>query len=239
MRAPVFTLVGALLALGGPVTAQDANPVKLTVDVGFVDVSGNTDVTTFNLGEKLTYAAGRWSFAQTAATIYGQSGGGATAEQYEAGLRADYTLLKRVSAFAAVGYYRNVFAGIAERFNEGVGLAWRAVVGPQDSLRLEGAFVVNQERNLADSRRTFGASRAGLDYRHAFGAAAVFMQGLEWIASVEDGRDQRINSETAISAPISRQIALKAAYLIKYDRQPELGKRDTDRTFTTGLQIVF
>ena len=48
-----------------------------------------------------------------------------------------------------------------------------------------------------------------------------------------------MNSETAITAPISRQIALKAAYVVRFDNQPEPGFLDTDRIFTTGVQIVF
>ncbi len=237
-RAAMF-LATAFVAAGGATAAQDAKSVTLTVDLGFVDVSGNTDVTTFNLGEKLAYPRGRWTFSQSAAVIYGQTGGGSTAEQYDAGVRADYALVARVSAFADVGYSRNVFAGIAQRWNQGVGLAWRAIAAPRDSVRFEAAFGLNQERNVAAVRRNFGASRAALDFKHTFGAAAAFRQAVEWIASVEDSRDQRINSETAITAPISRQIALKASYLLRFDNAPEVGKRDTDRVFTTGLQVVF
>lgn len=222
-----------------PLGAQDPRPVRLTLDLGFVDVSGNTQVTTFNLGEKLTYTTGRWTFAQTAAAIYGESDGSATAEQYDAGLRADYAVVNRLSVYAAATYYRNAFAGLAERWNEGVGLAWKAFTVTHDSLQLEGAFLINQERNLADARRSFGASRAALNYKHLFGESATFTQFLEWIASVEDSKDQRVNSETALTAPISKKISLKAAYVIRFDNQPEPGKTDTDRTFTTGLQIVF
>lgn len=238
-RHAVMLLAAALVASGGTAAAQDAESVRLSVDLGFVDVSGNTDVTTLNLGEKLAYPSGRWTFSQSAAVIYGQTGGGSTAEQYDAGVRADYALVARISAFAAAGYSRNVFAGIAERWTEGVGLAWRAITAPRDSVRFEAGFVVHQERTAADTRRSFGASRAALDFTHAFGAAAAFTQALEWIASVEESRDQRINSETAITAPISRQIALRASYLIRFDNAPEVGKRDTDRVFTTGLQVVF
>jgi putative salt-induced outer membrane protein YdiY len=48
-----------------------------------------------------------------------------------------------------------------------------------------------------------------------------------------------VYSESALTAPISKQIALKASYVIRFDNRPEPGFQDTDRTFTTGLQIVF
>jgi len=234
-----LALAGAFLIGAGSVSAQDPAPVHLTLDLGFVDVSGNTNVTTFNLGEKLSYTTGRWTLSQSAGVIYGSTDGSATAEQYDAGVRADYAVVDRLSVFAGVTYYRNVFAGLAERWNEGAGLAWKALTATRDSLQLEGALVTNQERNLLDQRSTFGAGRAALQFKHLFGESAFFSQFLEWTASVEDSDDQRVNSESALTAPISKQIALKAAYVIRFDNQPEPGKLDTDRTFTTGLQIAF
>lgn len=236
----VVLMITTAFVIGSvPAGGQEPDPVRLSLDLGFVDVSGNTNVTTFNLGEKFSYTTGRWTFAQLAAVIYGSSDGSATAEQYDAGLRADYAVVNRLSVFAGVSYYRNVFAGLAERWNEGAGLAWKALSGGRDSLRLEGALVINQERNLADQRRSFGAGRTAVHYKHLFGESAFVTQFLEWVASVEDADDQRVNSETALTAPISRQIALKAAYVIRFDNQPEPGKLDTDRSLTTGLQIVF
>jgi putative salt-induced outer membrane protein YdiY len=76
-------------------------------------------------------------------------------------------------------------------------------------------------------------------YKHLFGTTAFFTENLEWLANLEDSQDQRVNSETAFTAPISRQVALKASYVIRYDKQPEPGFETTYRIFTTGVQIVF
>ena len=214
-------------------------PVQLTLDLGFVSSSGNSEVTTFNLGERLVYTTGPWVFAQTAKVLYGETDGSATAESYDAGLRADYVFRLRVSAFGLLTYHRNPFAGIASRYSEGVGLGWRPITAPRDSLRLEAALSMNQERNIANVETQFAATRAALGYKHMFGAAAFFTQILEALLNMEDTEDLRVNSETALTAPISRQIALKASYVIRYDRQPEPGFEDTDRIFTTGVQIVF
>ena len=214
-------------------------PVQLTLDLGFVNTSGNTDVTTFNLGERLAYTTGPWVFVQNAKALYGETDGSTTAESYDAGLRGDYVFKERVSAFGLLTYHRNTFAGIASRFSEGVGLGWRPITAPRDSLRLEAAISMNQERNIADVESNFAATRAALGYKHMFGAAAFFTQTLEALLNMEDTQDLRLNSETAITAPISRQIAMKASYVVRYDRQPEPGFEDTDRIFTTGVQIVF
>ena len=55
---------------------------------------------------------------------------------------------------------------------------------------------------------------------------------------LEETDDFRINSETALVAPLSSHFALKLAYLIKFNNappSPELVK--TDRTLTAGLQL--
>lgn len=233
-------VVAALVALPGrAASAQDPDPVRLTVDLGFVSTSGNTAVTTFNMGEKLTYTTGRWTFGHAAASIYGETDGSSTAEQYDAALRAEYSLGPHFLAFAGATWYRNTFSGITSRFVEGVGLGWKAIQASRDSLRLDAAITANQETNLALVQATFAASRAGLAYQHLFGPSTAFTETVEWVSSLEDSDDQRVVSETALTAPISRQIALKATYVIRFDNQPEPGFKDTDRVFTTGLQIVF
>jgi putative salt-induced outer membrane protein YdiY len=233
-------VVAALVALSGrAASAQDPDPVRLTVDLGFVSTSGNTAVTTFNVGQKMTYTTGRWTFGQAAAAIYGETDGSSTAEQYDAGLRAEYSLGPHFLAFAGATWYRNTFAGITSRFVEGVGLGWKTIQAARDSLRLDAAITSNQETNLAQVQSTFAASRAGLAYKHLFGASTAFTETVEWVTNLEDSDDQRLVSETALTAPISQQIALKATYVIRFDNQPEPGFKDTDRVFTTGLQIVF
>ena len=59
------------------------------------------------------------------------------------------------------------------------------------------------------------------------------------LVNLEQSEDARINSETSVVAPISQAIAMKAAYLIRFDYLPEPGFEKTDRIFTTGIQIVF
>ena len=236
----VTVLIAIACAAAAAAAAQAApSPVKLTLDIGFVDVSGNTEVTTFNLGEKLGYTTGRWTFGQSAAAIYGSTDGSATAEQYDAAVRADYAVGNRLSAFGGVTWYRNPFAGISRRFVEGAGLAYKAILAPRDTLRVDVAMTLNQERNLALVETTFGASRLGLAYKHMIGAAAFVTEIAEWVANVEDSDDQRLASETALVAPLSQRIALKASYVIRFDNKPEPGFKDTDRVFTTGVQIVF
>ena len=229
----------AALSLAAPAAAQGAHATKLTLDLGYVNVSGNTNVTTFNLGEKLTHTVGLWTLTQSAAALYGETDGSPTAEAYDAGVRGDRKLGKRLSAFALGTWSRNTFAGLARRFSEGAGLALRVIQARRDSLTMEGALSLNQERSVVGVSNSFAATRAAAAYKHLFGKAAVFTQNLELLSNLENSDDQRVNSETALAAPISKQVALKVSYVLRYDHLPEPGFQDTDRIFTTGVQIAF
>ncbi len=72
-----------------------------------------------------------------------------------------------------------------------------------------------------------------------FGGAAFFLQTLEAVPNLEVTEDFRLNSESALVAPLSQRIALKLGYLVRFDNLPEPGFLSTDRVFTSGLQVTF
>lgn len=232
----VISLTVAALAL--PLTLAAQGPAA-TLDLGFIHASGNSNVTSFNLGEKLTWRLAPWVFTQTAKALYGKTEGTTTTESYEAGARAEYRITPRFGAFALLSYQRDPFAGVAVRWGAGPGLAYTVVQAPRDTLGVDAALTAQRERSTANVKQSFTAARTGLLFRHRFGAAAVFSQAFEWIANLETMDDQRLNSETALTAPLSRQIALRVSYLIRFDNLPEPGFERTDRILTTGVQIAF
>jgi putative salt-induced outer membrane protein YdiY len=222
-------------------TAQDTPPAprrtQLTLDFGLVNASGNSDVTSLNLGEKLTWRPGRVVLSQTAKALYGETEGTTTTESYEAGARAEYPVASRIGAFALVIYQRDPFAGVAMRLGAGPGVSIGLVRSARDTLSVETALTMQKERSTADVEQAFTATRSAAVFKHLFTATAFVTQTVDWTANLETSDDQRINSETALTAPLSRQIALRVAYLIRFDNLPEPGFQKTDRILTTGVQI--
>jgi putative salt-induced outer membrane protein YdiY len=109
----------------------------------------------------------------------------------------------------------------------------------RDTLGVETALTAQRERSTANVEQSFAAARTAASFKHLFGPAAFVTQTLEWTANLETSDDQRVNSETALTAPLSRQIALRVSYLIRFDNLPEPGFEKTDRILTTGVQISF
>lgn len=237
---PAVWLSSALSLLAHATAAQTpADSFRLAFDLGYVNTAGNTAVTTLNFGEHLSYLTGRWTLAHGLVVIEGRTHGVETAAQYKTDLRVDRALASRLGAYALGGYERNVFAGISRRLQEGAGLTAKLLVQPRDHLDAEAGLALIQQRNTALVDESFGAGRGALSYKHLFTETAVLQQLLELVSNLRDSKDQLLNSETSLTAPISKRIALKSAYLIRYDNQPEPGFKKSDRVFTTGIQIVF
>jgi putative salt-induced outer membrane protein len=234
------TLSAWLLLVGGaPLAAQTADSLQLSFDLGYVNTAGNTDLTTLNFGEHLSYTTARWVLAHALTVVEGRSGGRETAAQYKTTGRVDRAFSARFGAYGLGGFERNVFAGIAQRFEEGAGLTAKALAQAHDGLTVEGGISFVQQRSVARVRETFGAGRAAAQYKHGFGEATYFQQGVELLANLQNSDDRRVNTETILVAPISKRIALKASYLVRFDNQPEPGFQKSDRVFTTGIQITF
>lgn len=235
-----WLVLSALSLFVRPTAAQTpVDSFRLAFDLGYVNTAGNTAVTTLNFGEHLSYLTGKWTFAHGLIAIEGRSEGVETAAQYRTDLRVDRALAARLGAYVLGGYERNVFAGISRRYQGGAGLTAKLLAQPRDRLDAEAGLGLVQQRNTARVDQSFGAGRGALSYKHSFTESALLQEVLELLSNLKDSKDQLLNSETSLTAPLSKRIALKAAYLIRYDNQPEPGFKKSDRVFTTGIQILF
>ena len=66
-----------------------------------------------------------------------------------------------------------------------------------------------------------------------------FQQIVEFIPNFEVSDDYRLNSETALVAPLSSNFAIKVGYLVRYRGLPPDGVKKTDTVFRTGLQVTY
>jgi putative salt-induced outer membrane protein len=202
--------VGLAYPVGArPARAQDAKPVAVTLDVGFVNAAGNTRVTSLNAAENLKFkpAGSRWQFEEGISTVYGRNQDSVTAEQWRFMGRVDYAVLPFVHVFVAGTYERNRFAGIGRRFEEILGVTWRLMDGPRDLLSAELGSAVTQQRSTADIANNFVALRMAANYKHRFTEAAYVQQIVEALPDARDFDDTRVNSETALVAPLSSKVA--------------------------------
>ncbi len=237
-------LPGLVWGSGAMAAQEPERAVQFTGDIGLVNAAGNSRVTTLSIGDRLLVRAGKVLLTQTFALVYGRNDGELNANNQQARIRAEYPAGGRILGYGFVGYERNRFAGIARRTDQGVGVSWAALQTERHELQIEAGAGLAQEKVYPDpeleetTSRRFLSGRTAFRYRYRFNPTAHIQQSLEFLPDFNGGQAHRLASETVLVAPISRNIALKASYLIKYNRTPpsaELAK--TDRLLTTGLQI--
>ncbi len=237
------TVLGLLALPAAPAVAQDEAPppaVKFTTDFGFVKTGGNTDLQTLSLAERIEYKTNSpLVLKQVLGWVYGKTDGVESANQIVAGLRGNYLLTERLSAYAGVGYEKNRFAGFSRRFDESVGLGYEAVKTERHELLFEGGLSFFQEALLTGPDNNFTAGRAAGDYRYLFGEKAYFQQLLEYLPNFDNSSDYRLNSESALVAPLNSNVALKVGYLVRYRGEPPVGFDETDTIFRTSVQVTF
>lgn len=239
----VATTFGLALIGATVLSAQSADstprPWKLQTDFGLVNTAGNTSTTTLNADEAASYTSGPVTLSQTFAVVYGRTEGQRSAENYGAGVRGDYGVSRRVGVYLMGNWNRDEFAGIARRFEEGTGLTFKAVASERSELTFEAGVALNQQRDIDGIDQDYASGRGALRFKQMLNQAAYFQQRGEVLPNFKTSQDVRINTETALVAPISSRIALKASYVIKFDNLPETGFKKTDRFLTSGLQVVF
>jgi putative salt-induced outer membrane protein len=235
-------------ALAGVAHAQDAKkppPVEFSGDLGFVSVTGNTTVSTFSMNEKFIRRITKWEFKQDFGSVYGKTDGDESSNLLRAGVRADYSLAEHWALYALTAYDRNRFAGIKSRFAEGLGGVAKLIANDVNQLNLEAGYQLTQQRNLIGPDDNFSALRVASSWKHVFTKTSYFSEAVEYLPNLEEHDDYRINSETAVVAPLSTHIGIKLSYIVRFSNDPPLNAagtaqlRKVDRIFSTGIQITY
>jgi putative salt-induced outer membrane protein len=236
----------ALVLLAGRASAQTADSLgwAWVANLGYVQTTGNTSLTTINAGEKLSYRPDlRWTFTNTGTLVYGKTSGVESANQAFFGLRADYQISPHFAAFGLVNYDRNPFAGITRRFEELVGLTATLVATPRQVLTVD-AGVGNNQQLTGGLTSSFFVARLAPTYRYNLTGKAYLEEAVSLLENLEDTGDLRTASLTSLVAPLSGRISLRVSYLMRYDAEPEIQTapstfyRKLDTIFTTGIQLT-
>lgn len=245
-RIFVATCLACLAAT--PVIAQDSKKPPATEfsgDLGLVDVSGNKSVSTFNVNERLVRRVERWEFRQDFGAVYGKTDGVESSNLWRAGLRGDFGLSPRFALYGLTAFDRNKFAGIKSRFAEGIGGVAKLVTTDIDQFNVEAGFQLTQQKNVDGTDESFSSLRGATSWKHAFSKAAYFFQGVEFLPNLDNSKDLRINTETAVVAPLSTHVGMKFSYVVRFDNEPSLNAAGTaslkksDRILSAGIQLSY
>jgi len=240
----VSLLLAAIVLGASTVHAQAAKPdttkpLKVTAGVAFLDASGNTDVTTLSINERLEWKRPHFLWTQSINGINSSTDGEESANLLAIGLRGDWRPRGRLSVYSLVNFDRNRFADIRRRFEEGLGLGYRLVDRTHHRLTTELGSQFVQQQNLQEMNDNFLAGRAAELYRYSFKDDTYFEERVEYLPNFEKSEDYRVNVEASVVAPLSRHFGLKLGYVVRFDNLPEPTVKKTDRFLTSGLQVTY
>jgi putative salt-induced outer membrane protein len=216
--------------------------------LGFSQASGNANALTTNVSNKLKYTMAGWTVQQDLSFFYGEANEKVNTNFWNGGLRGERAVVPRVGVFIASRYDRNLLQGVSNRFQQGFGVNVSAVDTKTHKLNvaLGGSFFSQQltPGSVAKVSRAFPAARAAFDYRHRFTAAAYVQQSAEYLPAIGDtATSYFVNTESAVVAPISKNVGLKVGYVIRYNSEPPVRNsiqlRTTDTFFSSGLTLTF
>jgi putative salt-induced outer membrane protein len=217
-------------------------------DLGYVNTSGNTDVQTLNFADQVVLNPSPVNkLTQTFTVVYGTNNNKVQTSQWTAGLRDEYALRKHLGLFALLNFDRNTFAGIDYRFEEGGGVAFIPIDAPHDRLEIDvGASYIESKSTftdtlgfLRDSSDRYIVARTGIIYRHTIVKDTYVQESVEGIPDLQKSENYRVNSQTDMVAPLSKHIAVKLGYTLRYTNLPPPGFQKMDRLFTSDLQFTF
>ncbi|NIR43906.1 MAG: DUF481 domain-containing protein [Gemmatimonadetes bacterium] len=217
---------------------EDASekPWSNEADLSLVATAGNSEVLSWAVSDKFTY-----SWANSELTLEGAAlrtrtttrnfdnvGGdvqvneetATTAEEYRLGGRWRQRLYRGIFGYSSVRWYRNELSGIDNRTTVSLGLGYQIIDRPRMTLSGQLGGDWTTEDPTAQGSRDFVGAQAVFDYQYKVTETATIDADLEFLESLDDTEDWRVNSVVGINAAISSVFALKVSYTILYDNQP-------------------
>jgi putative salt-induced outer membrane protein len=254
MTKKITILAAALVltAAAAPVFAQEGEEEAApepnwenSLGLSYVGTSGNTETSTLGLDFTSKRKPTPWGLDLSASFTRAEDGNVVTAEQYYVGGRALRALNDRWSLFGGLAWARDPFTGFENRWLAEVGAEFVAVKSAKHRLAFDAGLSWNSEDQIrfddivmeeyTETVDWFGGV-AGLTWDWTISKTASLSQRLLYHPNFDDSADWRLASDTAVTASLTKLLALKFSYLIRHRNQPidELEKTDT----TTKMSVV-
>jgi putative salt-induced outer membrane protein YdiY len=220
--------------------AAPAKKWKESAEGSFVNTNGNSKTST-------TAGKENFSYDFTSRDRLELEGGGlgassqhqVTAEQYYAGEKAQRRFDDHDYVFEKYRWDKNRFAGILNRHEFSLGLGRELWKTKTDLLIAEVAPGYLNEERVGAKRLSIATSRLYSKYAHDFTATSKFSQDVEYLQSLADKRDSRINTETDLTTALSAHFAVKYSFIWRRNTRPPPGAAKDDEITSFALIANF
>ena len=210
-------------------------------DSASVNISGgNTDVEAYTFKSNNSYAAGKSTYKFVGLYHYGESDGIRNAENWELGLRYDYSFFPETGLYFGELVEADRYAGYDRRYNTDLGVTHIFYKSDSATLLGEAGLRYTIEKpllNLEDKKDFKG--RLAFEVTEEFKKNIKGKFWLEYLPNFSEGKDYLLSLEPSLVITLSETFSMKTAYLWKYDNVPPLGKSKYDYNYTLTLIANF
>lgn len=217
------------------------------VDAALNGQAGNTRTQTTHLGARLEWHRDALTNFALLRYSHGQSGGVEDTDQLFAHARHIHRRTERLAYEEFIQAQRDPFARLAFRGLIGAGLRL-TLTPPTDqrtALHLGAGGFYSQERLSARA----GVSDSGTETLWRLNTYISYLQRLNdqvrvlsttyYQPAVEDVGDYRLLEEATLSVKMTERLSLDLSLNLSYDSDPPQAVKQTDTTYSTGLQYAF
>lgn len=215
---------------------EEDRPWSNTADLSVVLTDGNSETTSISISDKFIYSRDRSEVTLTGSALRSRTRERgtpelddgevrvpeveATAEAYSLGGKYRYRLTAGLLTHASGAWERDRRAGIDDRFSGVVGLGYRFLDTERHSLVTEVGVDFTDENRVGGAGDSYAGVQSTVGYERALTETSTLSAELQVLENLEDTEDLRINSTTALTASITRGLALKVSYTVKFDNRP-------------------
>ena len=241
METMTVAALSSIVLMSGPAVSEEKKKWGDQAELSFVDTSGNTDVQTLSLKNKLEYQATEAiKLSWNAELLRGETDGQLSSESYATDLRGDLDYSEKSFVFIVTGWSTDEFSGIDQRYYGGLGLGYKLLAGPKHAISFEGGPNYALEEYTDNTDRDFLEGRVFTEYGYQFQEKSRFSQTLEYLHDFDEPESFNANSETALIFSLTDIFSFKTSYKVEYDNQPSPVTLDkTDTTLSASLGADF
>ncbi|CAN8139867.1 putative salt-induced outer membrane protein [uncultured Thiomicrorhabdus sp.] len=241
LNRKTHSVILASLLAASSLTAMAENGFKGSGELGYSDMSGNTESTSLYASLKLSYTQDVFEIKSLIEANYQEEGGDKTQERYLVDLQGNryYNGSKT--------YYSFLGARFEKSFSEGIDLDSTYTGGlgrtlyKTDATKLTGELGVGYQ--TVDYSTAFGGGsddntigRVKADLTHTFNENVDFTQDLITTVGISD-KNTKIEANSALKVKLAEKMRLSAGFKYRRNSDPAAGAEKVDKQ--TLLTLVF
>jgi putative salt-induced outer membrane protein YdiY len=231
---PAFAQAPAAAAPPPPPPKQEG-----TAEAAFVGTTGNASTQTIGLNGEYIVRPEQWVITNKAAFIRNESESELTAQSFAYLFRAASTLSPRLSAFGEYAYFRDEFAGIANRNSLVGGISYKVLELPKHVFFTDAGLGYVNEQRLAGDDVSSATWSLGAGCRLKISETAHFTEDFRMTGLFAEGSDWRVLQVAAVTARLTTMFSLRVSNTIRYAHAPVPGFKDTDTNTSVALVAQF